>query len=153
MTFAQSNTEIEMNLTDREKSTLVLDPRTVWNKQVFDDTTMSNDCKDELKIFYRDHHVQTKSYHRCKNNNDDDEPSPDRTETDESDHFEQKSDSSTRFPFNRIVPDDSPVNNEHVSEAKKECMMLALQIRIMKELFRIGLNTNPNGNNHIVKIV
>ena len=34
---------------------------------------------------------------------------------------------------------------------KKETMMLSLQTRNMKELFKIGLNTNLNGNNHIAK--
>ena len=63
-----------MNLTDREKATLVLDPRTTWNKQVFDDATMWNDCKDELKMFHRECHVQTNSCHRYKNNDDDDAP-------------------------------------------------------------------------------
>ena len=59
-----------------------------------------------------------KSYHRHKNNDDSDEPSVDRTETNESGDSEQESDSSTRFNFNRIFPDDSLVNNKHVSEAK-----------------------------------
>ena len=103
-------------------------------------------------MFHRECCVQTNSYHRHKNNNDKDGPSPDRTETDESGCSEQESDSSTRFAFIRIVPDDSPVNDEHVSESKKkEAMMLSLQIRNTKELFQIALNTNPNGNNCIVK--
>ena len=42
-TFAESSTEIETNLTDREKATLLLDPRTSWNKQALDEETMWND--------------------------------------------------------------------------------------------------------------
>ena len=58
-----------MNLTDREKSTLLLDPRTNWNKQALDDEMMWNDCKHELKHFRRAHGIQTKSCYR-QNSND-----------------------------------------------------------------------------------
>ena len=110
-TFAESNTEIEMNLTDREKATLLLDPRTAWNKQVLDDETMWNDCKDELKHFHRACYVQTNTFYRQNNDNDKNAPSPDRAETDESGDSEQESDDCIRFAFKRIVPADSPVNN------------------------------------------
>ena len=63
-TFAESNTEIEMNLTDREKATLLLDPRTTWSKQVLDDATMWNDFKDELKCFHRACRVQITAFYR-----------------------------------------------------------------------------------------
>ena len=105
---------------DREKTTLALDPRTSWNEQGFDEVTMCNDCKDELKTFYRECCVQKNSYHMHKNNNGNDETSPDRTKTDESGCSEQESDSFTYFTFNVIVPDDSLVNDEHVSESKKK---------------------------------
>ena len=78
-----------MNLTDRKQATLALDPRTTWNEQAFDDATMCNDCKDELRSFYRECCVHTNSYHRYKNNNGNDETSPDRTEPNESGCSEQ----------------------------------------------------------------
>ena len=41
-----------------------------------------------------------------------------RTETDESGDSEQESDNCNRFVFNRIVPDEAPVNNKPISEVK-----------------------------------
>ena len=71
------------------------------------------------ETFYREHHTYKKNYHRHKNNNDGNEPSPVRTKTNESDDSEQESGSSTRLAFNRIVPDNFPVNNKHNSQIKK----------------------------------
>ena len=80
---------------------------------------MWKDCKSELKICYREFCVQTKSYERCKSDDNDNEPSPDNTDADEDDDSEQESDTYTRFGFQRVVPDEFPLNNKHISEAKK----------------------------------
>ena len=98
---------------------LVLDPRICWSKKAFDDVAMWKDCKSELKTHCRECCVQTKSYERHKSDNNDNEQSPDHTDRDEDDDSEQESDADTRFGFQRIVPDEFPLNNKHVSEAKK----------------------------------
>ena len=113
---------------------------------MFDDATLWNDCKSELKMFCREYRAQAKSHCRCKNINGNDDPSPDRTETDES-----ELDSSTRLAFNVVVSGDSLVNNERASEAKKEATAVSLQARSAKESFQIGLSANPNGNDHAAK--
>ena len=48
-TFAQSNLEFEMKLTDREKVMLVLDPRIFWSRKVFNDAAKWKDYESELK--------------------------------------------------------------------------------------------------------
>ena len=84
VTVVQSNAEIEIKLTDREKASLALDPRNAWNEQVFHDATMWNNYKDEFKYLYRECCVQTNSFYRQNNNDDHNSPSPDRAKTHES---------------------------------------------------------------------
>ena len=61
-TFAVSNAEIAMKLTDREKATLLLCPRIFSNKQELDDRSKWNDCKEELKHCFRACCVQNKAF-------------------------------------------------------------------------------------------
>ena len=107
-----------MNLTNREKATLVLDPRTVWNPKVSDDEGFWIECKDAIQPFYRDCHVQTKAHHR-KNTINNNAPSPDCTDSDDSDDSEPESDSSTRLLFARSMPNDSTNDNRKMSETQK----------------------------------
>ena len=65
-TFAKINEEIVMNLTNREKATLALDPRKVFNSKVNNDERFWLQCKDCLQACYREYHVQTKAHHRKK---------------------------------------------------------------------------------------
>ena len=74
----------------------------------------------ELKNYCRGHCVQTKSDERHRSDDDDDdEHSPDHTDADEDDDWGQESDNDNRFGFQRIVPDEFPLNNKHILEAKK----------------------------------
>ena len=57
---------------------------------------------------------------QAKNNNGNNVPSPDHTETNESGDSEQESDNFTRLAFDKIIPDDSTANNKHISEGKKK---------------------------------
>ena len=54
-----------------------------------------------------------------KNTINNNAPSPDRTNSDDSDNSEPESDSSTRLAFTRSVHNDSTNNNRNVSETQK----------------------------------
>ena len=72
-----------------------------------------------MKTRHREQCVQTKSDERCESDDNNNEQIPDHTDTDEDDDSEQESDNDARFGFQRIVPDEFPLNSEHVSEANK----------------------------------
>ena len=108
-----------MNLTKREKATLVLVKRACYNSKVNNDERFWSECRQSLKVHHREHYVQTKAYHRQKNNTTNIVNSPDHTDSDVSDDSEPESDSSTRLAFTRSVPNDSTNNNRNVSEIQK----------------------------------
>ena len=109
-----------MNFTDREKATLLLDPRTDWNSQALSDASEQCKCKEELKNYFRSHCVETKAFYRRNNDKDKNAPSPDRIDADESSESEQESDDCARLAFDRVVPDEAPVNNKPITEKKKK---------------------------------
>ena len=49
--FAESNAQFCMNLSDRERATLVLDKRVCWSRSLFDNVMQWNECKTELKHY------------------------------------------------------------------------------------------------------
>jgi len=118
-TFAVSNAEIVMNFTDREKATLLLDPMTDWNSRALSDASEWCECKEELKNYCRAHCLETKAFYRRKNDKDKNEPSPARTDADESSESEQESDDCARLVFDRVVPDEAPVNDKPITEQQK----------------------------------
>ena len=67
-----------MNLTQREKATLVLDPHTISRPQALNDVATSIDCKDELQSFCIDYRVQTIARNMHKDAISNNEPSPER---------------------------------------------------------------------------
>ena len=77
------------------------------------------ECKTELENSYREHCINVKAFYRRHNDINKCVPSPDRTNTDGSGESDQESDDCSRLAFNRVVPEETPVNNKHISEQQR----------------------------------
>ena len=109
-----------MNLTNRDRVSLVLDKSVCCSESEFNYVNDWTDCLNELCHYFVDHYVQTKVHERDEERESDTNEEDETTETDEDAGSEIETETDGRFGCTRTVLDSFITKKKNIPEHVKK---------------------------------